>query len=124
MKIEVSNGEIVDKLTIIEIKLSEITDKAKLTNLRKEYVVLDKAVATIISKDNELYKELLKINKELWDVEDRLRDMERRKDFGEAFVKNARAVYYTNDKRSEVKRKINEITNSDLVEEKSYEKYN
>ncbi|MFV0484526.1 MAG: DUF6165 family protein [Bacteroidales bacterium] len=124
MKIEVSNGEIVDKLTIIEIKLSEIKDEAKLTNLRKEHEVLDCAVANIISKDHELYKELLKINKELWDVEDRLRDMERRKDFGEAFVKDARAVYYTNDRRSEVKRQINDFTGSELVEEKSYEKYN
>ncbi|MFV0346777.1 MAG: DUF6165 family protein [Bacteroidales bacterium] len=123
MKIEVSNGEIVDKLTIIEIKLSEIKDEAKLTNLRKEHGVLDSAVAEIISKDHELYKELLKINKELWDVEDRLRDMERRKDFGSAFVKDARAVYYTNDRRSEVKRQINDLTGSELIEEKSYEKY-
>jgi len=123
MKIEVSNGEIVDKLTIIEIKLQQIKDKAKLENLKKEYEVLDKAVSKIINKDHELYKELLGINQELWDIEDRIRDLERDKDFGEEFIKTARAVYFTNDKRSEVKRKINELTGSNLVEEKSYQKY-
>jgi hypothetical protein len=123
MKIEVSNGEIADKLTIIEIKLKHIKDEAKLVNLRNEYAVLDEAVAKIISKDHEYYKELLKINQELWDIEDLIRDLERDKDFGEEFVKTARAVYFTNDKRSEVKRKINELTGSNLVEEKSYQKY-
>ncbi len=123
MKIEVSNGEIADKLTIIEIKLKHITDPAKQKNLKTEYKVLDEAVAKIIDKDHEFYKELLKINQELWDIEDRIRDLERDKDFGESFVSTARAVYFTNDKRSEVKRQINELTGSNLVEEKSYQKY-
>ncbi len=123
MKIEVSNGEIVDKLTIIEIKLKQIKDKAKLVNLKKEYTVLDEAVSKIIKKDHELYRNLLKINQELWDIEDTIRDLERDKDFGDAFVKTARAVYFTNDKRSEIKRQINELTGSNLVEEKSYQKY-
>jgi peptidoglycan hydrolase CwlO-like protein len=123
MKIDVSNGEIVDKLTIIEIKLKHIKDEAKLKNLRKEYEVLDKAVSQIISKDHDLYKELLKINQELWDIEDTIRDLERAKDFGPKFIETARAVYFTNDKRSEVKRQINELTGSDLIEEKSYQKY-
>jgi len=123
MKIEVSNGEIADKLTIIEIKLKHIEDPAKRKNLKTEYDVLDEAVAKIIAKDHEYYKELLKINQELWDIEDTIRDLERDKDFGENFIKTARAVYFTNDKRSEVKRQINELTGSNLVEEKSYQKY-
>ena len=123
MKIEVSNGEIADKLSIIEIKLAQIKDEAKLKNLRNEYAVLDEAVSKIIKKDHELYVALLNINKELWDIEDTIRDLERAKDFGEEFVKTARAVYFTNDKRSDIKRQINELTGSNLVEEKSYQKY-
>ncbi len=123
MKIEVSNGEIADKLTIIEIKLTQIKDENKLVNLKKEYKVLNEAVSKIIDKDHKLYKELLSVNKELWDIEDTIRDLERNKDFGDNFVQTARAVYFTNDKRSEIKRKINELTGSNLIEEKSYQKY-
>ncbi len=123
MKIEVSNGEIVDKLTIIEIKLKHIKDTTKRKNLQTEYEVLDAAVAKIIDKEHKYYKELLEINQELWDIEDRIRDLERDKDFEKNFVETARAVYFTNDKRSEVKRQINELTGSNLVEEKSYQKY-
>ncbi len=123
MKIEVSNGEIVDKLTIIEIKLQNIKDEQKIVNLNKEKEILDKAVETIIRKDHPLYLELMEINKQLWDIEDRIRELERQKDFGKEFIEVARSVYFTNDKRSEVKRKINELTNSSLTEEKSYESY-
>jgi hypothetical protein len=123
MQIEVSNGEIVDKLTIIEIKLKHIQDENKRKNLQTEFEVLNLAVSQIIAKDHELYLELLKINQELWDIEDTIRDLERDKDFGDAFVQTARAVYFTNDRRSEVKRKINDLTGSNLIEEKSYQKY-
>ncbi len=123
MKIEVSHGEIVDKLTIIEIKLKNIKDESKLANLRLEYDVLDQAVQSIISKDHQLYQELLRINMKLWDIEDRIRELEKSKDFGAEFIEVARAVYFTNDLRSEVKRKINKMTNSSLIEEKSYEDY-
>jgi len=123
MQIEVSNGEIVDKLTIIEIKLKHIQDENKRKNLQTEFEVLNRAVSQIIAKDHELYLELLKINQELWDIEDTIRDLERDKDFGDAFVQTARAVYFTNDRRSEVKRKINDLTGSNLIEEKSYQKY-
>jgi predicted nucleic acid-binding Zn-ribbon protein len=123
MKIEVSNGEIVDKLTIIEIKLENIKDDRKLANLKIEFDVLNQAVSLIIDKANPLYIELLDINKELWLIEDRIRELEKNKDFGREFVEVARSVYFTNDKRSEVKRKINELTNSMLIEEKSYEDY-
>lgn len=123
MKIEVSNGEIADKLTIIEIKLKHIQEESKRKNLQNEYDVLDEAVKKIIDKNHKYYQELLKINQELWDIEDTIRDLERDKSFGEKFVETARAVYFTNDRRSEVKRQINELTGSTLIEEKSYQKY-
>jgi hypothetical protein len=124
MKIEVSNGEIVDKLTIIEIKLENIKNEQKLANLKVEYEILNKAVGLIIDKTNPLYLELLEINKKLWTIEDRIRELEKNKDFNAEFIEVARSVYFTNDKRSDVKRKINDLTNSALVEEKSYEDYN
>jgi chaperonin cofactor prefoldin len=123
MQIEVSNGEIVDKLTIIEIKLKHISEETKRKNLQTEYDVLKAAVSKIIEKNHTLYLELLAINQELWDIEDTIRDLERAKDFGDIFIQTARAVYYTNDKRSDVKRKINDLTGSNLIEEKSYQKY-
>ena len=123
MKIEVSNGEIIDKLTIIQIKLERIKDEAKLANLKKEYEELAKAASSILSTDNPLYTELYTVNCELWEIEDRIRDLERNKKFGNDFIETARAVYYKNDLRSEIKRKINIKTSSGLTEEKSYEKY-
>ncbi len=123
MKIEVSNGEIADKLTIIEIKKERIKDKTKLANLVKEYKVLNEAIEKIIDKNHPLYRELYEINSRLWDIEDHIRDLERKKDFHDDFVQTSRSVYFTNDKRSEVKRKINELTGSMLTEEKSYEVY-
>jgi len=123
MKIEVSNGEIIDKLTIIQIKLERIKDKAKLLNLQKEYDELVKISSSIISTDDPLYLSLYKINCDLWDIEDHIRDLERLKDFGDDFISTAREVYFKNDKRSEIKREINIRTSSGLIEEKSYEKY-
>ena len=114
MKIEVSNGEIADKLTIIEIKLERIKDEAKLINLRNEFKVLDEAVAKIILKEDALYQELLDINKKLWDIEDRIRELEKAKTFNDEFIEVARSVYFTNDQRSDVKRRINEATGSKL----------
>jgi hypothetical protein len=123
MKIEVSNGEIMDKLSIIQIKLERIKDESKLLNLRKEYDVLKKATDSILSLDDPSYKALYEVNCELWDIEDHIRDLEREKNFGDDFVQTARAVYFKNDKRSEIKREINIKTSSGLIEEKSYEKY-
>ena len=123
MKIEVSNGEITDKLTIIEIKIARIKDPVKLDNLQKEFQILNPAVVSILDKNHPLYLELYNINSQLWDIEDRIRDLERKKDFGDEFIQTARSVYFINDKRSEVKRAINELTGSNLTEEKSYEKY-
>ncbi|QMU64684.1 MAG: hypothetical protein GKR88_10560 [Flavobacteriaceae bacterium] len=130
MKIEVSNGEIIDKLTILEIKLSEIKDAKKLTNIRNEYNVLTPIVESIYkaSKDDKkhlkkLQNDLLLVNKKLWKIEDDIRECERSGNFGETFVHLARSVYYTNDDRSDIKKAINIFTGSDLIEEKSYEDY-
>jgi len=123
MKIEVSNGEIIDKLTIIQIKLERIKDKAKLVNLQKEYDELISASSLILSTTDPLYAALYEVNCELWDIEDRIRDLERKKNFGDEFISTARSVYVKNDRRSEIKREINIKTMSGLIEEKSYEKY-
>jgi len=123
MKIEVSNGEIIDKLTIIEIKLERITDAGKTGNLKKEFDILDEAAAEIIKRSDSLYADLYRVNSELWDIEDHIREMERRKNFGPDFIETARQVYFKNDLRSEIKRKINISTGSGLIEEKSYDKY-
>jgi hypothetical protein len=123
MKIEVSNGEIIDKLTIIQIKLERIKDKAKLVNLQREYDELITSTSSILSMSDPLYSALYEVNCELWDIEDLIRDLERRKEFGDEFVSTARAVYFKNDRRSEIKREINIKTSSGLIEEKSYEKY-
>ncbi|HPC98116.1 MAG TPA: DUF6165 family protein [Bacteroidales bacterium] len=123
MKIEVSNGEIIDKLTIIMIKLERISDPEKLENLRKEYAILKEAADKIISMDDPLVKELYSVNCKLWDIEDHIRDLERKKDFGSDFVETARSVYFSNDRRASLKREINLRTSSGLIEEKSYEKY-
>jgi len=129
MKIEVSNGEIIDKYTILEIKLSEIKDAKKLLNIQNEYDTLTPDVECIykqISNGENLEKlqsSLLEINQKLWKIEDDIRECERAKDFGKTFVDLARAVYFTNDDRSYIKKEINILTGSDLVEEKSYKDY-
>lgn len=123
MKIEVSNGEIIDKLTIIQIKLERIKDRSKLKNLQKEFDILKVASSSILGQDDPLYKALYKVNLDLWDIEDHIRDLERKKEFGDEFISVARSVYFKNDKRSELKREINLKTSSGLIEEKSYEKY-
>ena len=129
MKIEVSNGEIIDKYTILEIKLSKITDTEKLVNIQHEYNTLTPDVKNMYAeaKDEKhlkgLQDNLLEVNKKLWKIEDDIRECERANDFGQAFIDLARAVYYVNDDRSDVKKEINIYTGSDLVEEKSYEDY-
>lgn len=125
MKIEVSIGEIVDKLSILKIKTENITDKLKLDNVVKEYEYLLGVVENDlnISTESDLYKELLSINKELWVIEDDIRDKERDNSFDDEFISLARSVYFTNDKRADVKKRINIEYGSDFVEEKSYKKY-
>jgi hypothetical protein len=123
MKIEVSNGEIIDKLTILQIKLERIKEPAKLENLKKEFEELIKVTSSIMETSDPLYKDLYEVNCELWDIEDHIRDLERRKEFGKDFVSTARSVYFKNDRRAEIKKEINIRTDSGLIEEKSYEKY-
>jgi hypothetical protein len=123
MKVEVSNGELIDKLTILEIKLRKIKDKKKLDNIKKEHDILLEVAGTIIDNIHPLYEKLLKINEELWVIEDRIRELEKRKDFGKEFIETARSVYIINDKRARIKQEINQRTNSALFEEKSYEDY-
>tara|TARA_B100000427_G_scaffold107950_1_gene89567 strand:- start:990 stop:1376 length:387 start_codon:yes stop_codon:yes gene_type:complete len=127
MKVEVSNGELLDKLTILELKLSNISDVKKLTNIQKEHDELNPLAGQLFDSYGEelknLYKQLAEINSELWTIEDDIRECERNKDFGSDFVTLARAVYFTNDKRSEIKKSINLLTGSGFVEEKSYEDY-
>lgn len=129
MRIEVSNGEIIDKYTILEIKLNEITDTEKLANVQKEYDSLKPIVNFIYNETHaqdtlaELHNDLLNINKTLWNIEDQIRDCEREESFGSDFIELARSVYFTNDDRAEVKKQINMLTGSELVEEKSYQDY-
>jgi|NorSeaMetagenome_1021524.scaffolds.fasta_scaffold00091_18 hypothetical protein len=133
MKIEVSNGEIIDKLTILKIKLDQIKDADKLVNIQKEYDYLNTVVGTIYAefKDDQvivkelqfLHDDLLNVNKTLWNIEDYIRAFEKTEVFNEDFIELARSVYFTNDDRSDVKKKINTLTGSQFVEEKSYEEY-
>ena len=120
-------GELLDKLTILELKLSNISDVKKLTNIQKEHDELNPLAGQLFDSYGEelknLYKQLAEINSELWTIEDDIRECERNKDFGSDFVSLARAVYFTNDKRSEIKKSINLLTGSGFVEEKSYEDY-
>jgi hypothetical protein len=123
MKIEVSVGEIVDKLSILRIKTLNIKDPEKLENVRKEYAYLYDIVFTELNIDNEDFNELVFINNKLWSIEDDIRDCERNNDFGDEFIRLARAVYWTNDERARYKKFINEKYGSDFVEEKSYAEY-
>jgi hypothetical protein len=125
MNIEVSHGEIVDKLTILQIKKENIKDPSKLDNIVKEYDYLFSIVENdlgILTSSPE-YLELLSINKELWIIEDDIREKERQKQFDDEFIKLARDVYYTNDVRAKIKKEINLKYSSGFIEEKSYSQY-
>ena len=127
MKVEISNGELLDKLSILELKQTNISDKKKLSNVKIEFEELN-PLALKIFKDNpsfisELYLKLSQINAKLWKIEDDIRQCERDKSFDSKFVQLARDVYFTNDIRSELKKEINILTKSGLIEEKSYEDY-
>lgn len=125
MKIEVSIGEVVDKYTILTIKFSKIQDPVKLENIKKELIYLIDVLKTEdpLMTDYPLTKSLFEINKELWKVEDDLRDLERVKDFDKEFVAFARNVYKLNDERARIKKEINMKHGSEFVEEKSYQPY-
>lgn len=127
MKVEVSTGELVDKLSILEIKLLNIKDEGKIKNVYKELETLNPYFQDLLDiygiKMKNLYTRISNINKALWDIEDAIRDKEKAEEFDEEFVELARSVYITNDQRAAVKKEINLLTKSKLVEEKSYSDY-
>ena len=127
MQVEISNGELLDKISILELKILRIEDEEKLINVMTEFDVLNPLAIELFEKyDSQLqnhYLELAKINGELWNIENWIRDCEREKRFDKEFVELARSVYITNDKRCEVKKLINLTTSSGLIEEKSYKEY-
>lgn len=124
--IEVGPGELIDKITILEIKSERMSDPAKLKNVRHELDVLSRAQREGMQDSAELrrlWAELKAINESLWVIEDDIRDCEAKKDFGPQFIELARAVYITNDKRAAVKKQINLLTGATIVEEKSYKEF-
>lgn len=121
--VPISPGELIDKLTILQLKIENIADPEKLANIRHEEKLLKTTVQRSITSSPELqalWDQLYAINADLWAIEDDIRACDARGDFGEAFIALARAVYVTNDKRAAVKKQINLLLGSDLVEEKSY----
>ena len=122
----VSWGELIDKLTILEIKIERMSDPAKIKNVSRELEALLPLRNQALQAQaglSLLQAQLKAVNESLWTIEDEIRECERNKDFGPRFVELARAVYHENDGRAQVKRQINELLGSDLVEEKSYQAY-
>jgi hypothetical protein len=116
-------GELIDKITILRIKAKQIGDPAKIASVRRELELLDEARVSFAPTGDgmrELESELEQVNGTLWNIEDRIRDCERRSDFGPEFIRLARAVYQTNDRRAALKRRLSEMAGSAIVEEKSY----
>ena len=122
----VSPGEVIDKITILQIKYEKINNKNKLKNIKNELNLLlpliNKKKYETLEIQN-LMKNLKKVNHSLWNIEDNIREKEKFKEFDDEFIELARSVYKTNDKRAEIKKKINLLTKSDIIEEKSYKKY-
>jgi hypothetical protein len=124
--VDVSVGELIDKITILEIKAERLGDPAQLNNVRNELEILLAARDAALPPSTELSElslSLKRINEQLWGIEDDIRDRERAKDFGQRFIELARSVYVCNDERATLKRRINELLGSRIVEEKSYAPY-
>ena len=125
-QVPISWGELFDKITILQIKLENLTSKNALENVEQELKKLQSILTQNGPKTMETIRlegELRQINQQLWDIEDKIRDKERVNSFDDEFIQLARSVYITNDERSRIKRKINDMLGSELVEEKSYAKY-
>jgi len=123
---EISSGELLDKISILEIKLKKIKDKENLKEINKEYAILKKSQNLNIKLTNELkdlFDELKKVNLNLWDIEDKLRICEKNNDFGEKFIELARKVYFNNDSRAKIKSEINKLSGSNIKEIKQYSDY-
>ena len=119
----ISIGELVDKITILEIKKNKLQN-SKLENVLKELSFLRKLMAKHqIEITDDLFTQLKEINLKLWNIEDQIRIKEKNKEFDNNFIELARSVYFTNDKRSEIKKRINRLSNSEITEEKSYAEY-
>ena len=127
MQVEISIGEFLDKISILELKLLHIADKSKLMNVQKELYHHSPLYSDLIEVYGDelkgLYLKLSQVNSSLWVIEDKLRELESKKQFNDEFIELARSVYFTNDKRAEIKKDINLLTGSELVEEKSYKDY-
>ena len=126
IQVPISPGELLDKITILQIKSERIDDPAKLANVNTELQMLNRVWETSVEPDEQiatLTARLKSINEALWEIEDDIRDEERNKRFGERFIELARAVYVTNDERAEAKKQVNLHLNSNIVEEKSYKDY-
>ena len=126
IQIQVSAGELLDKITILEIKNERISDPKKLTNVRKELASLEAENPFDLNNWTELsalLEELRMVNRNLWDIEDQIRSCENISDFGDTFIQLARSVYIQNDARADIKKSINILTKSNLTEEKSYTPY-
>jgi hypothetical protein len=124
--IPISPGELLDKITILQIKSERISDATKVANVRTELGMLEQVWSETVEDDEQirtLSGELKSINEALWEIEDDIRDEERNKRFGDRFIELARAVYVTNDERANAKKKVNLHLNSSIVEEKSYQDY-
>ena len=123
---EISAGELLDKISILEIKLKKIQDKSNQKEINKEYKILKKAQKSNIKlneKSINLFRELKNINLKLWDIEDKVRIFEKDKNFNETFVQLAREVYFNNDRRAKIKLEINKIFKSNITEIKKYANY-
>ncbi|MCU0608320.1 MAG: DUF6165 family protein [Chitinispirillaceae bacterium] len=124
MLVEVSIGDVVDKATILAIKSERVTDPVKLGNIRTELALLTRSLSDVgVSLDSDDALKLRALNEAIWDIEDRIRAQEVAGQFGAEFIRLARAVYFTNDERAEVKKRINLSSGSKLVEEKQYVDY-
>lgn len=126
IKVPISPGELIDKITILQIKSARMTDAAKVANVRTELTLLEATWRESAYSNSDIsaqWTALRTINEKLWDIEDRIRDKERAHTFDQEFIDLARAVYVTNDERAAVKRDINTRLGSKIVEEKSYAKY-
>ena len=126
IEIPVSFGELIDKLTILEIKKSKITDNEKLKNIQLEFELLNKKYQTKLKDTKELqvfYDALLEVNHKPWKIEDKIRILENNKEFNEEFIDLARSVYKSNDERFAIKNEINKTFDSEIQEQKEYENY-
>ena len=124
--VAIAPGELIDKITILEIKLERIKEPAKLENIRREMEILAHTSADGLAQSEELdglTQELKDVNERLWQIEDDIRACEAAGDFGPRFIELARAVYINNDQRARAKRDINLLLGSDIIEEKSYQPY-